>query len=225
MIEKSLLLRESPSATPPPDPNTAPKTLPGADSLPKPLTERRNQADLGYFDPHLDRAHGEGEVVSVDKDVYYKNVVFFVLRLQSLVTFKGAALVKANVATSLWGSALEWYTSELSDFDRNDLNNNLGVKNWINTLFHRFNVPTSVALDFLTDKSYLLEDAQACCPPAQYVKAIMRHGISCNIDDVANQLSFAYRDIVPKLRVFISSPIEFTRAADFICALKEKQEI
>lgn len=62
------------------------------------------------------------------KDVYYRNVVLFIQRLQSHVTFKGAALVKANVATSLLGSALEWYTSELSDFDRDTLNNNPGVK-------------------------------------------------------------------------------------------------
>ena len=107
MIEKSLLLRESPSPTPPPDPDATPKTLPAGDFLPKALTESWNQADLGYFDPHLDRAHGEGEIVSVGKDVYYRNVVLLVKRLQSLVTFRGAALVKANIATSLRGSALE----------------------------------------------------------------------------------------------------------------------
>ncbi len=108
MIEKSLLLRESPSATPPPDPDATPKTLLGSDPLPKALTERWNQADLGYFNPHLNRAHGEGEIVSIGKDVYYRNVVLFVQCLQSLVTFQGATLIKANIATSLRGSALEW---------------------------------------------------------------------------------------------------------------------
>lgn len=58
MIKKFLLLRESLSATPPSDPAATPKALPGADSLLKTLAERWNQADLGYFDPHLDRAHG-----------------------------------------------------------------------------------------------------------------------------------------------------------------------
>ena len=81
IIEKSLLLRESPSPTPPPNPNAIPKALFAGDSLPKPSTERWNQANLGYFDPHLDRAHGEGEIVSVGKDVYYRNVVLFVQRL------------------------------------------------------------------------------------------------------------------------------------------------
>ena len=40
MIEKSLRLRESPSATAPPDPDATPKAHPGADSLPKTTTER-----------------------------------------------------------------------------------------------------------------------------------------------------------------------------------------
>ena len=158
MIEKSLLLRESPSITSPPNPDASPKALPAADSLSK-ATERWNQANLGYFDPYLNRAHGEGEIVSVGKDVYYKNVVLFVQHLQSLVTFRGAALVKANIATSLRGSALEWYTSELSDFDRDALNNDPGVKSWVNTLSHRFKVPTSVALGLLTDETYSFDDA------------------------------------------------------------------
>ena len=225
MIKKSLLLKESPSATSPPNPDATPKSIPAGDSLLKAFTERWNQANLGYFDPYLDKANGEGEVVLVDKDVYYRNVVLFVQRFQSLVTFKGAALVKANVATLLQGSALEWYTSELSNFDRDALNNDPGVKSWINTLSHRFKIPTSVALGLLTDKTYSLEDTRAHHLPAQYVRAIMRHGIGCNIVKVANQLFFAYRDIAPELRVFVSPPTESTRAADFIRALEKKQEV
>ena len=40
MIEKFLLLKESPSATPPLNPDATPKVLPGGDSLPKASTER-----------------------------------------------------------------------------------------------------------------------------------------------------------------------------------------
>lgn len=128
MIEKSLLLGDSPSATPPPNPDAAPKPHPATDSVPRASTERWNQADLGYFDPYLHRARGEGKMVSVGKDVYFRNVVLFVQRLQSLVTFQGAAFVKANIATSLRGSVLEWYISELNHFNRDTLNNDPGVK-------------------------------------------------------------------------------------------------
>lgn len=168
LIEKSLLLRDSSLAIPPPDLDASAKLSTPPDD-PTKTSERWNQADLGYFDPHLDKGHGEGEVVSVRKDLYYRNVVLFVQRLQSLVTFKGAALVKVTVTTSLQGSALEWYTSELSDFDRDTLNNDPGVKTWISTLSNHFKVPTSIALGLLIDETYSLDDVRTCCPPAQYV--------------------------------------------------------
>lgn len=107
MIKKSLLLRESLSPIPPSSPVATLKAHPSTNSLSKTITKRWNQFDLGYFDPCLDRAHGEDEIILVRKNVYYRNVVLFVYRLQSLVTFQGAALVKVNIAISLRGSALE----------------------------------------------------------------------------------------------------------------------
>ena len=101
IIQKSLFLTKSLFATPPPNPDSTPKLLLSSDFLPKASTERSNQADLRYFDPHLNKAHGNGELVSMGKNIYYKNVMLFVQRLQSLVIFKRAAFVKANVATSL----------------------------------------------------------------------------------------------------------------------------
>lgn len=141
--------------------------------------------------------------MSVGKEVYYKNVVPFVQVLQSLVTFKGVAFVKANIITSFQDSALEWYISELSDFDCDALHNDPGVKSWINTLSHYFKVATYVTLNPLIDKSYSFKDARACRPLVQYVRAIICRGIGCNIVDIANQLSFTYRGIAPELRVYV----------------------
>lgn len=126
IIKKSLLLRESSFATPPPDLNTTLKAHPVNDTLPK--TEWWNQANLGYFNPHFDRVYKEGEIVLVGKDVYYKNIILFIQRLQSLVTFRGITLVKANIATFLRDSALKWYILELNDFDHNAFNNNPSMK-------------------------------------------------------------------------------------------------
>lgn len=105
IIEKFLLLREFSFATPPPDLNTTLKAHPINDTLPK--TEWWNQANLGYFNPHFDRVYKEDEIVLVGKDVYYKNIILFIQRLQSLVTFRGIALVKANITTFLRDSALK----------------------------------------------------------------------------------------------------------------------
>lgn len=67
-----------------------------------------NQANFGYFDPHLnEKTHGPGKVVLVGKDVYYRNVILFVQRIQNLVTLKEAAFVRSNIPISLRGSALK----------------------------------------------------------------------------------------------------------------------
>lgn len=113
---------------------------------------------MGYFKSQLNRAYGEGEIILVGKNIYYRNVVLFVQRLQSLVTFRGIALIKTNIATSLRDSALEWYTSELNNFNRDILNNNSSVKNWVNTLSHTFKVLTSDVLSLFTNETYSLDD-------------------------------------------------------------------
>lgn len=161
----------------------------------------------------------------IEKDVYYRNMMLFVQCVQSLVIFHGATLVKANIPTSFCSSTLEWYTLELSKFDRDALNNDPGVKSWINTFSHRFKVPTSVTLGLFIDKTYLFNDARARQSPAQYICTIMRYRIGYNIVNIVNQLSFTYQGIAPKLRVFVTPPIEITNASDFICALEEKQEV
>lgn len=100
MIEKSLVLRQSAFSTVSPDPNALSKAPPRANLLLKTI-ERWNQADYRYFDLNLNKTYSKSEIVLDGKNVYYKNVVFFVQRLQSLVTFKGAGLVKANIVVFL----------------------------------------------------------------------------------------------------------------------------
>lgn len=118
--------------------------------------------------------------------------MLFISRLQSLITFKRAAFVKANIVTSFWTAALECYISELNNVNRHILNNNLGVKSWINTLSHCFEKLTSIAFGLFTNETYFLNNTQAQRPFVQYVYTIMQYGIKYNIVDVANQLSFVY---------------------------------
>lgn len=98
MIKKFLLFRNSASSTSFLDPNASDKTLLLMDLHLK-TTNPWNQSDPSYFDPNLNRAYGKSKIMSVGRDVYYKNVVLFVYRFQSLVIFKEAILMKANITT------------------------------------------------------------------------------------------------------------------------------
>ena len=69
-------------------------------------SNRWNPSDLGYFDLHLDKSFGEGEIVTVGKDTYFRNVLLFTDRIRNIAEVKGAAIVKANINTALRGTAL-----------------------------------------------------------------------------------------------------------------------
>lgn len=186
---------------------------------------RWNAADLGFFDPHLDKSYGEGEVVTVGKDTYYRSPILFVERIRDLATVKGAALVRSNLNTALRGSALAWYTAELSNLERVGLRaDENGVEEWCSAITKRFKESTGVALHHLTSEKYSLHDARTRREPAAYVQAILRHAKSANIDSVENQLTFAYQGIAAELRAFVDPPTSTSTIASFIQILEMKKD-
>lgn len=120
---------------------------------------------------------------------------------------------------------MKWHTAELDNIERGDINNNSGLGTWITTLSQRLKISTSMAFGLLTDEAYSLEGACYCQPPAQSFRTIIRHGLRCNIIDVANQLLFVYRGLLPELQVFINPLTNTIKVTEFIQALEEKQEI
>ena len=87
--------------------------------------------EIGLFDPHLHKSHGDGEIITVGKDVYYRSVMLFIERIWDMATIKGAQLVRINLNTCLCGAALAWYTSELSNLERVGLQNDEnGIEEW-----------------------------------------------------------------------------------------------
>ena len=182
-------------------------------------------ADLGYFDPMLDKSYGEGEVVTVGKDVYYRSVILFVERIKDLASVKGATLVRSNVNTCLRGAALTWYTAELSNLERVGLRaDENDVKEWCDALTKRFKQPTGVALTQLTSEKYTLHDARTRREPASYVQAILRHAKAANFNEVEHQLTFAYQGIAAELRAFIDPPRAGITIASFIQILELKKD-
>lgn len=80
-----------------------------------------------------------------------------------------------------------------------------------------------MAFGLLTDETFFLEETSCHQPLAQYVCAIIYHGLGYIIVDIANQLSLAYRGLALELRLFITSSTNITKATDFICTFKEKE--
>ena len=94
---------------PPPGPQgppgpTGPTGPPGADGYSSSGTPNWNAKDIGFFDPHLDKSYGDGDIVTQGSDVYYRNVMLFIERVKDLAAIKGAAVVRTNLNTCLRGN-------------------------------------------------------------------------------------------------------------------------
>ena len=163
--------------------------------------------------------------MTVGKELYYRSAILFTDRIADLATVKPAALVRANINTYLRGAALSWYMSELNDAERSGLRNNTdGINLWIKSLKRRFKVPTTVALQQLTTTKYTINDVRNRNEPAEYVQSMLRHAKAAGFDTTHNQLSWAYQNLAPALRLNIDPPNEYTFIEKFVRILELKKE-
>ena len=125
-------------------------------------SNRWNVIDLDYFNSHLDKSYDKGEIVIVDKDLYFRSVILFIERIKDIVVIKSNALIRINLNISLRGIALKWYIIELFNLKRIDLrNNSRDIEKWYNVLLARFKELLEIALSHLIFEKYTLIDTRA----------------------------------------------------------------
>ena len=44
-----------------------------------------NFINLDYFDLHFDKSYDEREIVTIDKDLYFKSIILFVERIKNII--------------------------------------------------------------------------------------------------------------------------------------------
>ena len=109
--------------------------------------------DLGYFNPDLPDP-ADTPVKTISSHTYYRDVYVFVERLKDLQAIKGEELVRSNIHASLRGTALDWYTVQLTEFERRSLRRLPLSDGWYAVLVARFKLKVSQALNKLRDLSY-----------------------------------------------------------------------
>lgn len=77
-----------------------------------------NVIDFGFFDSHFDKSYKKDEIVIVEKDMYYRNLIFFVKRIRDFVIIKKTIFVRNNLNIVLKNSILIWYIIEFSNLER-----------------------------------------------------------------------------------------------------------
>lgn len=145
--------------------------------------------DVGYFDPG---AKGTEPVVFISHYTYYHDVYTFVDRLRDMVHLKGEDTIQAYAAACLKGTALEWYTSELTDFEKESLQDRLLENAWIPMLIKQFKPQAANALQSLNVLDYSLRDVCSGCSPHAFAQQVFRHACAANIDSAFQQVTMAW---------------------------------
>lgn len=143
--------------------------------------DRWNPAELGYFDPQLDKSYPKGDIISVNKETWIRDVHLFVARVKDLVNLKGAPVVQNNPNTALRGAAQDWYIAELNDLERGALRDDRGNKAelWIFTLVKRFKEQNQVYNQLIFAHEHIEPELRFMVDPptedtsaAQYIQAL-----------------------------------------------------
>lgn len=166
-----------------------------------------NPAELGFFDPHYDGkslASGASPIDNTSKDTYFRDVHHFITRAKEMATTKGGQLVRDNLWLSLRGTALEWWTGELSDAERRMARMTMAgqekLSEWVTLLHDRFKQPTNVAMNSLIHQRYTIRDAASQREPREYAQKIIRLAKDAGMTGVLNQLDLIYNGINIEVR-------------------------
>ncbi|KAN0086940.1 hypothetical protein V8E54_000628 [Elaphomyces granulatus] len=180
--------------------------------------------DLGYFNPDLSDP-ADAPVKFLQNHTYYRDVYVFVERLKDLQAIKGEDLVRNNIHASLRGSALDWYTVELTDFERRSLRQLPLVDGWYTMLVNRFKLRPSEALGKLTTLSFAPAEVHQGRSVRAFAQAVFRYSQAADIRSQYNQITQAWTKLHPNLRRDVPEPTEKTTIAEFLSQLEAKESI
>lgn len=189
-------------------------------------TSRWNANELGFFDSHYDgkTVHsGAPPIEYTGKDTYFRDIHLFLDRAKQFMPAKGAETVRDNLWLSLRGTALSWWTSELSDTERRIVTYGKDLDEWSKLLTRRFKQPSFVAMESLLKESYTLKDAAAKREPREFAQRMLRTAKDAGINDVAPQLDLIYTNIDLGLRMYIQRPTEKSSIETFLTELDDRK--
>ena len=180
--------------------------------------ERWNPSDLGFFDPFYDgKSADTGQAMEhAGKDTYFRDIHAFLDRIKDMARVKGAEKVRQNLQLSLRGTALEWYTSELTDGEKRLVSYGDETQEWCTLLLGRFKAPPSIGMATLLKASYNLYDAYKQREPRSFAQEVIRGAKIAQLGNVFNQLTIIRNGLDLEFRRDIPEPTEATTLNSFL---------
>ena len=220
--------RSGPAGPAGPSGPPGPPGEPGHDAAgPTVAGTRWNPEDLGFLDPMYDgKSASTGPPIEhVGKETYFRDVHLFVERAKEIAIIKGGELTRNNIWMSLRGTALEWYTAELTEVEKRILKYGNGdtIEEWANLLTSQFKKPANIAIDAMLHERYTLKDAASQREPHEYAQKILRSAKDAGLTVVKNQLDMIYNGIDLELRRDIRRPDEQSTLSSYLADIDENK--
>ena len=181
--------------------------------------------DLGFFDPNYDdkTVHTGAPIEYAGKDTFFRDIHLFIDRAKQFVPTKTGEVVRENLWLSLRGTALSWWTSELSETERRITTYGQGIDEWSKLLIKRFKQPSFVAMTSLLKESYTLRDAAAKREPREFAQRMLRTAKDAGINEPGPQLDMIYTNIDLTLRMFLQRPTDQSSIDSFLTELDDRK--
>ena len=172
-------------------------------------TFKWNSVELNFYDFNYDDKilnNDDASMKHAEKNIYFRNVHLFVIRVKKTAMTKDSQLVKNNLWTCLKNTALKWYINELSDINRRMLRMTMNDENdlieWITRLIDRFKEFNNITLQNLLIQRYIIRDVVNHRESRKYAQKIIRAAKNAGIN-LQNQLNLIYNDIDVNVRADI----------------------
>ena len=161
-----------------------------------------NSVDFDFFDFFYDDKSLISEaslIVNTDKDIYFRDVHLFIVRVKKMTLTRDEQLIKDNLWLNLKNTALKWWTDELFDAKRR-MTKMIMIEQkklfeWINLLHDKFKQSINVVMNSLIQQRYTLRDVASQRESREYAQKIIRLAKNVDMINVLNQLNLIYNDI------------------------------
>ena len=179
---------------------------------------------LGFFDPfHDGKSVATGAAMeSTSEGTVFRDVHLFMARARDFAVTKGEDIVRRNLFQCLKNDALNWYTSLLTDMEKDSLLLGQGLDQWEKYLVKEFRESPAKAMEGLVKESYSMTDAQHEREPREYAQKIIRLGKSAELP-VFNQLLQIWNGLDVDFQLHVNKPTNDTKLSDFLRDLDDRK--
>ena len=170
------------------------------------FNSRWNVVDVEFFDFMYDDKSIDIDdfIAHISKNTYFKNVHYFIRRVNDITTMKKVDMIRQNLWTCLRNTVLAWWTGEFIDNEKLMITLIAESKNklqqWTRMLHVKFKSSFNIVLKALQNERYTLRNAANRRELKKYAQKILRLAMNANLNNVKNQLDTIYNDIDSSFR-------------------------